>query len=127
MNTVDPRTRSKIILDPSNVASRSEPSSLRPSDHVVLTIRSCRIPLPELAASNVLFVLALGAAKEYLVFSDNDVSWAVVRVLGCGALAVLVWWSATGQRLARKSIEVWPPVLYAKPLIRLFAVDSGQL
>ena len=59
-----------------------------------------------MALSNVLFVLVLGASKDYLALSDASVSWILVRVLACGALAVMAWWLATGQLAVKRAVEV---------------------
>ena len=53
----------------------------------------------------MLSVLALHAAKEWLLNMDIGVFWVVMRVLACGGLGVVVWEGATGQLRKRKTIE----------------------
>ncbi|KAG5645716.1 hypothetical protein DXG03_005411 [Asterophora parasitica] len=50
-------------------------------------------------------VLALHAAKEWLLDLDAGVFWVLMRVLACGGLGVLVWEGFTGQMAKRKTIE----------------------
>jgi zinc transporter 5/7 len=69
----------------------------------------CSIPsklLPRLFLSNLLFVIALHASKEWLLDFDVGVFWVVMRVLACGGFGVLVWEGVTGQLAKRKTIEV---------------------
>ncbi|KAF8449122.1 cation efflux family-domain-containing protein [Boletus edulis BED1] len=75
MSAPDARTRRKISLQPARVLS------------VSLGTRA----FPKIALSNILFVLALFAAKESLLSYDVGVVWVVMRVLALGALGVLVW------------------------------------
>ncbi|TFK39380.1 cation efflux family-domain-containing protein [Crucibulum laeve] len=89
MPAPDARTRNKISLNPSRVLSNSIPSRL----------------LPKIFLSNVLFVLAIQASKEWLLDFDVGVFWVVMRVLACGGLGVLVWEGMTGQVAKRKSFE----------------------
>ena len=71
-----------------------------------LTFSDHRTSPSYLVLSNILFILALGSAKDSLLLSDAEVPWVVVRVLACGALAVGVAWIFTGQSVAKKSVEV---------------------
>lgn len=75
-----------------------------------MTRRSTRsIPsrlLPRLFLSNLLFVIALHASKDWLLDFDVGVFWVVMRVLACGGFGVLVWEGVTGQLAKRKTIEV---------------------
>ncbi|KAF8557746.1 cation efflux protein [Imleria badia] len=75
MSAPDARTRRKISLKPPRVLSLS------------LGTRA----FPKIVLSNVLFVLALFAAKESLLSYDVGVFWVVMRVLALGALGMLVW------------------------------------
>ncbi|RDB15765.1 Zinc transporter 7 [Hypsizygus marmoreus] len=89
MPVPDARTRNKISLNPAKVLSTSIPSK-----HV-----------PNILLSNVLYVFALHAGKEWLLDLDVGVFWVVMRVLACGGLGVLVWEGVTGQMAKRKTIE----------------------
>ncbi|KAF8074744.1 cation efflux protein [Lyophyllum atratum] len=91
MPVPDARTRSKISLNPTKVLSTSY---VIPSRHI-----------PNILLSNVLVVLALHAAKEWLLDLDVGVFWVVMRVLACGGLGVLIWEGLTGQMAKRKTIE----------------------
>jgi len=55
---------------------------------------------------DVLFVVALQSAKEWLLDLDIGVFWVVMRVLACGGLGVLGWEMMTQQVMKRKNIEV---------------------
>ncbi|KAF9460499.1 cation efflux family-domain-containing protein [Collybia nuda] len=89
MPVPDARTRNKISLNPSKVLSTSIPTR-----HI-----------PNILLSNVLYVFALHASKEWLLDLDVGVFWVVMRVLACGGLGVLVWEGVTGQLAKRKTIE----------------------
>ncbi|GLB43429.1 putative cation efflux family protein [Lyophyllum shimeji] len=89
MPVPDARTRKKISLNPTKVLSTSIPSRY----------------IPNILLSNVLVVLSLHAAKEWLLDLDVGVFWVVMRVLACGGLGVLVWEGCTGQMAKRKTIE----------------------
>ncbi|KAI6122690.1 cation efflux protein [Pisolithus croceorrhizus] len=72
MAVPDARTRRKISLQPAKVISASR-------------------SFPRLFVSNVLFVLTLFSAKEWLLSYDVGVFWVVMRVLAIGGLSTLVW------------------------------------
>jgi zinc transporter 5/7 len=83
----------------------------------LLSIVSCflvhrlpyRIPnklVPRILLSNVLFVFAVYASKEWLLNFDVGVFWVLMRVLACGGLGVLVWEVSTAQAVKRGAIEV---------------------
>ena len=61
---------------------------------------------PKIVLSNVLFVLALFAAKESLLSCDVGVFWVVIRVLALGALGMLVWEGLTLEFSKGTHIEV---------------------
>jgi len=68
-----------------------------------------RIPgrqIPKLVVVDVLFVISLQSAKEWLLDLDIGVFWVVMRVLACGGLGVLGWEMMTQQVMKRKNIEV---------------------
>ncbi|KAF9245319.1 cation efflux protein [Melanogaster broomeanus] len=90
MSAPDARTRRKISLQPAKVLTGS------------FTTRS----FPRILSSNVLFVLALFAAKESLLSYDVGVFWVVMRVLALGGLGMLVWEGLTSQ-LSRKGEVEW--------------------
>jgi zinc transporter 5/7 len=72
-------------------------------------IGPCRIPskqIPKLVAADVLFVVTLQLAKEWILDFDVGVFWVVMRVLACGGLGVLVWELSTQQVAKRKNVEV---------------------
>ncbi|KAG9312898.1 cation efflux protein [Chiua virens] len=81
MSAPDARTRRKISLQPARVLS------------VSLGTRA----FPKIVLSNIVFVLALFAAKEVLLSYDVGVFWVVMRVLALGALGMLVWEGLTFQ------------------------------
>ncbi|KAF9478292.1 cation efflux protein [Pholiota conissans] len=89
MPVPDARTRSKISLNPSKVLATSIPSKL----------------VPRILISNVLFVFAVYASKEWLLNFDVGVFWVLMRVLACGGLGVLVWEISTAQTVKRGAIE----------------------
>ncbi|KAI0716022.1 cation efflux family-domain-containing protein [Cerioporus squamosus] len=89
MDTVDSRTRGKISLH----------SSGSPNSSSVLSRR---------LLADVLLVLALNAGKDYLL-AEVGVFWVLVRVLACGALAVMVWLVTSGQ-LQTKRFTEWSVV-----------------
>ncbi|KAI9461457.1 cation efflux protein [Boletus coccyginus] len=74
MSVPDARTRRKISLQPARVLSVSLGTGT----------------FPKIVLSNILFVLALFAAKESLLSYDVGVFWVVMRVLALGALGMLV-------------------------------------
>ncbi|KAF8845223.1 cation efflux protein [Paxillus ammoniavirescens] len=83
------RTRRKISLQPAKVL----PASL-----------NTRL-FPRILSSNVLFVLALFAAKESLLSYDVGVFWVVMRVLAIGALGMMVWEGLTSEFSKKGEIE----------------------
>ncbi|OJA09769.1 hypothetical protein AZE42_01489 [Rhizopogon vesiculosus] len=89
MSTPDARTRRKISLKPAKVLTGSIINRL----------------IPTILPSNVIFVLALYAAKELLLSYDVGVFWVLMRVLACGALAMLIWEGFTGKLMANGNIE----------------------
>jgi zinc transporter 5/7 len=109
MPVPDARTRNKISLNPSKVLSTSYVIvSWHWFSFIDATVHY-RIPsrhIPNILLSNVLYVLALHASKEWLLDLDVGVFWVVMRVLACGGLGVLVWEGTTGQLAKRKTIEV---------------------
>ncbi|KAL0060892.1 putative zinc transporter msc2 [Marasmius tenuissimus] len=95
MAVPDAKTRNTISLNPSKVLSSSIPSRF----------------LPKILFSNACFVLALLAAKEWLLDFDIGVFWVMMRVLACGGLGVLVWEARAGQLLRKEGqhVEVSKP------------------
>ncbi|KAG2366968.1 cation efflux family-domain-containing protein [Suillus spraguei] len=89
MSPPDARTRRKISLKPAKVLTGS------------ITNRLIPIILP----SNVIFVLALYAAKELLLSYDVGVFWVLMRVLACGGLGMLTWEAFTGKLTKNGNIE----------------------
>ncbi|KAH7890677.1 cation efflux protein [Phlebopus sp. FC_14] len=85
----DARTRRKISLQPAKV----------------LTGSLSRVSLHKILTSNVLFVLALYAAKESLLSYDVGVFWVVMRVLACGGLGMLIWEGLTSALSKKGEIE----------------------
>lgn len=65
--------------------------------------------IPRLVIADVVFVVTLQSAKEWLLDFDVGVFWVVIRVLACGGLGVLVWELMTQQVAKRKNIEVGIP------------------
>ncbi|KAF8159768.1 cation efflux family-domain-containing protein [Crassisporium funariophilum] len=86
MPAPDARTRNKISLNPSKILSTSR-------------------LIPRILLSNVLFVFAVYASKEWLLNLDVGIFWVVMRVLACGGFGVLVWEGLTGQSAKRKQVE----------------------
>jgi len=101
MPVPDARTRNKISLNPSKVLSTSIPSR-----HI-----------PNILLSNVLYVFALHAGKEWLLDLNIGVFWLVMRVLACGGLGVLIWEGVTGQVKKRKTISIEWSVLAMSSLL----------
>lgn len=62
--------------------------------------------IPIILPSNVIFVLALYAAKELLLSYDVGVFWVLMRVLACGGLGMLTWEAFTGKLMKNGNIEV---------------------
>ncbi|KAL4063204.1 cation efflux protein [Scleroderma citrinum] len=89
MAVPDARTRRKISIQPAKVISAS------------LSSRS----FPQFVVSNILFVLALFAAKEWLLSYDVGVFWVVMRVLAIGGLSTLVWEAMNSQFTEKGGIE----------------------
>nr|VWO94623.1 N/A [Ganoderma boninense] len=89
MDSVDSRTRGKVTLHASGAANSSSALSRR-------------------LVADVLFVLALHAAKDYLLV-EVGVFWVLVRVLACGGLAVIMWLATSGQLQTNRTIE-WPAI-----------------
>ncbi|KAG2141358.1 cation efflux protein [Suillus clintonianus] len=89
MSPPDARTRRKISLKPAKVLTGSISNRLIP------------IVLP----SNVIFVLALYAAKELLLSYDVGVFWVLMRVLACGGLGMMIWEAFTGKLMRNGNIE----------------------
>ncbi|KAG6335807.1 hypothetical protein ID866_3285 [Astraeus odoratus] len=89
MAAPDARTRRKISLQPTKVLSVSLNSGT----------------FPGLLASNVLFVLALFAAKEWLFSYEVGVFWVVMRVLAIGGLSMLLWEAWNSKLSQRGGIE----------------------
>ncbi|KAI6112853.1 cation efflux protein [Pisolithus sp. B1] len=89
MAVPDARTRRKISLQPAKVISAS------------LNSRS----FPRLFVSNVLFVLTLFSAKEWLLSYDVGVFWVVMRVLAIGGLSTLVWEAFRSELAENKDVE----------------------
>lgn len=56
--------------------------------------------------SNVLFVFATHASREWLLNLDVGILWVLMRVLACGSLGVLIWGGFVGQVAKRGNIEV---------------------
>ncbi|RDX54355.1 cation efflux protein [Lentinus brumalis] len=104
MDTVDSRTRGKISLH----------SSGSPNSSSVLSRR---------LLADVLLVLALNAGKDYLL-AEVGVFWVLVRVLACGALAVMVWLVTSGH-LQTKRFTEWSVVGMSSLL--LFLRHAGLL
>ncbi|KIM68074.1 hypothetical protein SCLCIDRAFT_1209457 [Scleroderma citrinum Foug A] len=89
MAAPDSRTRRKISIQPAKVLSAS------------LNSRS----FPRFAISNILFVLSLFAAKEWLLSYDVGVFWVVIRVLAIGGLSTLIWEGMNSQFVGKDNIE----------------------
>ncbi|KAI6120501.1 cation efflux protein [Pisolithus thermaeus] len=89
MAVPDARTRRKISLQPAKVISAS------------LSSRS----FPRLFVSNVLFVLTLFSAKEWLLSYDVGVFWVVMRVLAIGGLSTLMWEAFKSELAENKDVE----------------------
>ncbi|KAH9933332.1 cation efflux family-domain-containing protein [Fomitopsis serialis] len=87
MDTVDPRTRHKVSLNPAALGAKS-------------TL------LPQALLSDALVVLALQAGKASLFSIDVGVFWVLVRFLACGATGLMIWVASTGQLQKKRSIEV---------------------
>ncbi|KIP05473.1 hypothetical protein PHLGIDRAFT_149421 [Phlebiopsis gigantea 11061_1 CR5-6] len=102
MNVVDPRTRSKVVLE-GGVG------------------RTARSDLTQTVASNTLFFLALCFGKAAL--SDAGVLCSVVQITAVGAIGGFALGLSRGQRLTGKSVE-WSVAGLASLLlsIRLCAV-----
>ncbi|KIK23665.1 hypothetical protein PISMIDRAFT_451598 [Pisolithus microcarpus 441] len=89
MAVPDARTRRKISLQPAKVISAS------------LNSRS----FPRLFVSDVLFVLTLFFAKEWLLSYDVGVFWVVMRVLAIGGLSTVVWEAFRSELAENKDVE----------------------
>ncbi|KAG0709147.1 cation efflux protein [Suillus ampliporus] len=89
MSPPDARTRRKISLKPAKVLTGSISNRL----------------IPIILPSNVIFVLALYAAKELLLSYDVGVFWVLMRVLACGGLGMLAWEGLTGKLMRNGNIE----------------------
>jgi hypothetical protein len=105
----DARTRNKISLTPSKVLSTSYVVN-NISQNMLMQMKSCHsIPsrhIPNILLSNVLYVFALHAGKEWLLDLNIGVFWLVMRVLACAGLGVLIWEGVTGQVKKRKTINI---------------------
>ncbi|KIJ61997.1 hypothetical protein HYDPIDRAFT_115148 [Hydnomerulius pinastri MD-312] len=88
MAAPDARTRRKISLQPAKVLTGSLSRSF-----------------PKIFTSNVLFVLALFAAKEGLLSYDVGVFWVVMRVLAIGGLGMLIWEGLTSEFTKKGNVE----------------------
>lgn len=62
--------------------------------------------IPNIILSDILYVLALHAGKEWLLDFNIGVFWLVMRVLACGGLGVLIWEGLTGQVKKRRTISI---------------------
>ncbi|KAF9443664.1 cation efflux protein [Macrolepiota fuliginosa MF-IS2] len=100
MPVPDARTRNKISLNPTKVITTSLSSK----------------QIPKLVAADILFVITLQSAKEWLLDFDVGVFWVVMRVLACGGLGVLVWEVMTQQVRRRKNVE-WSALAMAGVLV----------
>ncbi|KAG1781019.1 cation efflux protein [Suillus placidus] len=89
MSPPDARTRRKISLKPARVLTGSISNRL----------------IPIILPSNIIFVLALYAAKELLLSYDVGVFWVLMRVLACGGLGMLIWEAFTGKLMKNVNIE----------------------
>lgn len=56
-------------------------------------------------------MLALNAGKDYLL-AEVGVFWVLVRVLACGALAVMVWLVTSGHLQTKRFTEVRPSIAF---------------
>ena len=106
MSAPDARTRRKISLQPAKVFSASYVLCAVPPLHAVIIRRLGTNAFPKIVLSNILFVLALYAAKESLLSYDVGVFWVVMRVLALGALGMLVWEGMTMKFSNGPHIEV---------------------
>jgi hypothetical protein len=61
--------------------------------------------LQQLVIPNIVFVLALGLAKGYLLFSNADVLWLTFRVFACGTI-VVIGRTFVAERWKQESVEV---------------------
>ncbi|KAH0836579.1 cation efflux protein [Lanmaoa asiatica] len=95
MSAPDARTRRKISLQPARVLSVSYVLTLAVQSNALIIPRLGTSAFPRIVLSNILFVLALFAAKESLLSYDVGVFWVVMRVLALGALGMLVWQGLT--------------------------------
>lgn len=71
-------------------------------------------------------MLALGLAKDYLVFSDADVLWLTFRVLACGTI-VVIGRAFVGERWKHKSVEVGYTLASWRSQLITHAVAGGRL
>ena len=82
-------------------------SSTSPTPPRALIIRRLGTKaFPKIVLSNILFVLALFAAKESLLSYDVGVFWVVMRVLALSALGMLAWEGMTMEFSNGPHIEV---------------------
>ena len=73
--------------------------------------------------ADVLLVLALNAGKDYLL-AEVGVFWVLVRVLACGALAVMVWLVTSGRLQTKRFTEVRLSAAFCVPWYQYHC--SGQ-
>ncbi|KAF8661315.1 hypothetical protein AX16_001412 [Volvariella volvacea WC 439] len=89
MPAPDAHTRNKISLNPAKVLTSSIPSKF----------------LPRIFLSNLVFVFALHASKEWLLNYEVGVFWLLMRVFACGGLGAIFWEVYSGHITSGKSIE----------------------
>jgi len=103
----DAHTRSKISLNPTKVLSSSCVIFPRVATELTALHRLPSKHIPRIFLSNLLFVFAAYAAKEWLLQFDVGVFWVLMRVLACGGFGVVVWELVTKQMAkGPKNIEV---------------------
>lgn len=106
MSATDARTRRKISLQPARVLTVSYVPHVLSTPHSLICPRLGTRAFPKIVLSNILFVLALFAAKESLLSYDVGVFWVLMRVLALGALGMLVWEGLTLHFSKGPNIEV---------------------
>lgn len=106
MNAVDPRTRTKIVLEGGAAQRKSYVPWCFPAfcTEANWGLHRSKDAFTRLARLNIVFLLAVYLAQSSL--SENGVLWTVVKVLAVGATGAFAWAQYRRQWRAGNSIEV---------------------
>lgn len=104
MNPVDPRTRSKVVLEASR--AKSYVSLVIPRRLLLTTRRAPRYTPTDLVWPGVLFMSALALGKS--IVDDTNLFAVAAGVSVCGAVGSLVWTVNRGKWSTQRPVEVCP-------------------